>query len=61
MDVTIKITITTTDDPDVVCWKIADGLSDLLLSLDYEVGPRGITCKVREPGSVVHLDVKEAA
>jgi hypothetical protein len=61
MNVTIKTTITTTEDSDVVCWKIADGLSDLLASLDFEVGPRGITCKVTEPGSVVHLDVKEAA
>jgi hypothetical protein len=57
MDITIKTTVTTTDK-EVVCWKIADGVSDLL---DYEVGPRGITAKVREPGSVVHLDVKEAA
>jgi hypothetical protein len=57
MDVTIKTTITTTDERDVVCWKMADGVGDLLRSLDYEVGPRGITAKVTEPGSVVHLDV----
>jgi hypothetical protein len=60
MDVTVKTTITTTDERDVVCWKVADGVSDLLRSLEYEVGSRGITAKVTEPGSVVHLDAKQA-
>jgi hypothetical protein len=60
MDVTIKATIATDDERDVVCWKIADGVSDLLRSLDYDTGPRGITAKVTEPGSVVHLDVAQA-
>jgi len=60
MDVMIKTTIATDDERDVVCWKIADGMSDLLGSLGYQVGPRGITAKVTEPGSVLHLDVKDA-
>ncbi len=59
MDVTIRATITTSDERDAVCWRIADGVSDLLRSLGYELGPRGITARVTEPGPVVHLDVAQ--
>jgi hypothetical protein len=59
VDVTIKVSINTDDTRDQVSWKIAGGVSDLLRSLDHEVDPRGISAKVSEPGSVVHLDVKE--
>ena len=60
MDVTVRVSVDTDDTVDQVSWKIADGVSDLLRSLEYEVGPRGITAKTTTPGSVVHLDVKEA-
>jgi hypothetical protein len=57
MDVTLKTTVLTNEHPDVVAWKLAEGLADLCRSLEYETGPRGITSKViGTPASVVRLD-----
>ncbi len=57
MEVTIRTTVETNEHPDLLAWRLADGMSDLLRSLDCAVGPRGIYAKViGVPASVVHLD-----